>query len=110
MRQVKYLNQIAHGKLFDELLGGERLRVPVPVGHRNAQPPKESSRTGPIKELAAGDLVQVFDLAHFGFTGKLESVQGDTICVILDKSKSSVCVKVPNIIGLSADTYDARKS
>ncbi|KKU56224.1 MAG: hypothetical protein UX79_C0035G0003 [candidate division WWE3 bacterium GW2011_GWB1_47_11] len=83
------------------------LRVPVPNGHRNAQPPTPQKL---VKELAVGDLVQVFDLAHFGFTGKVESVQGDTICVILDKSKSLVCVKVPNIIGLSADTYDARKS
>ncbi|MBT7350721.1 hypothetical protein HN803_08140 [candidate division WWE3 bacterium] len=75
------------------------LRIPAekPYPTKDIRP---NSYTGQLRSVKKGLLVQVFEEPFFGWTGKVHSMQGSSVQVIIDEGRDPVKIKIPSIISL----------
>ena len=82
-------------------LQGEKQVLRIPARERFAESEVKTSKyTMQLRKLRKNLLVQVFEKPHFGWVGKVYSITGDEIHVILDGEDDPVKIKIPNIISL----------
>ena len=75
------------------------LKIPVPIDLPAVGNSGEAEAI--LRELTVGDSVLVLQKPHFGCAGKVKSVQGDKVCVILDRTSTEVEVGLPNLVALT---------
>jgi hypothetical protein len=75
------------------------LRVPVSATFSDNEISPETY-SGTLRELKEGIMVQIFEEPYFGWVGKVSSVQGYDVYVILDDVRDPVKIKIPNIMAL----------
>lgn len=61
---------------------------------------KTSVYTGQLRALKKNLLVQVFEEPYFGWVGRVHSIQGIEVQVIIDEGRDPVKIKIPNIVSL----------